>query len=224
MAASNILEGLTHTELIEMTFDPSLPQLPSIEQIKEHILTDEATFGAGYDAKKSTRTHAIRDFYTKYSFPILSHEFLRDLKYITKTHPFLSIHELNCGVGWLSFWMKKYGIPIQESVDDNSWKHHNLLDCVQRKDSIQHVKEHPEADLFILSWPYMDSVAERIWRAMQPGQCLLYIGEGGYGCTATEEFHNATQPFELKSETHTLQVHFLSFWAVHDRPYLYRKG
>jgi len=222
--SSRVLGGLFHTELIELTFDACLPQLPSLLEIKEHILTDGCSFGAGYDSKKSSRTHVIRDLYTKYSFPLLTHEFLCDLKYVVKTHPFLSVHELSCGVGWFSFWMKKYGIPLQAAVDNNSWQHKiSFLDFVQRVDSIHHVKQHPEADLFILSWPYMDNVAERIWKAMQPGQYLLYIGEGGSGCTATEEFHNAVDPFVLKSETHTLQQHFVSFWAVHDRPYLYKK-
>jgi len=208
-------------DLIKRTFSFDYATLPTISEITSVIQED--SWGWSADNKKRRNTYSIRQEYCNYSFSILSHEFMTSLKELVNKYNFKDIHELSCGIGWFTYWSRKYGINTKEAVDDYSWKHcKEFLPLVTKKDSIQHVKDNPQVDLFILSWPYMDAVAERIWTLMKPGQYLLYIGEGEGGCTANDTFFSkvAGQEIEVDSD---ISKNCISFWGIHDCPYLYRK-
>jgi len=170
------------------------------------------------------QNYELRLKYVKYNFCILSDKFLLDLKKMVEKFEMSKIIELSCGAGWFSYWMKKYGIPITDSVDNKSWgRVFSYLPNITVGDSVDVVKENADTDLYILSWPYMDTVAAEVWKEMRTGQYLLYIGEGYGGCTANNEFHDLISDYVVR-EAYTFFENFLSFETIHDHPTLYRKG
>lgn len=166
----------------------------------------------------------IRNEYVKHSFPILSHEFILSVSEMVKGLKITQITELSCGIGWLTYWLRKYNIPIKECVDNMTWKkyHKYYLKHVKKYDSVKYVKSNGTIELFILSWPYMDKVAENIWKAMSKGQYLLFIGEDEGGCTATDDFFQLINEYEV-NDIWKLNKNFKSFWGIHDTPTLFRK-
>ncbi len=127
------------------------------------------------------------------------------------------------------FWMKKYRIPIKKCIDNLTWpsfsKNNTFLkDYITKSDSIEYVKNHSEVELFVLSWPYMDDCAYRIWNNMYDGQYLLYIGEPNGGATADHQFFNSISGSELicQSSLNLKNAH-LSFPYIYDEPILLKK-
>ncbi len=131
------------------------------------------------------------------------------------------IVQLSCGPGWFTYWLRKYGILVEKCVDNFTWKesfkNKSYLSFVEKGDSIEAAKV-DNVEMFILSWPYMDSVAANIWKEMKRGKYLLYIGEEKGGCTADDEFFNLIENKEIQRG-----FPFLSFPNIHDRPILFQK-
>lgn len=206
--------------LIDRTFTAKYSRLPTIAEAHKEIVFDD-----DFDRWEETlRTSAIRRSYVKYSFPILTHEFIYAFAKTCSEMKFMNIIELSCGIGWLSYWLNKYNIPISKSVDNMTWVGYEdrYLKHVTRQDSVQCVIDSPTADLFILSWPYMDEVAENIWHRMNRNQYLFYIGEGMGGCTANDAFFGSIEESEIE-DGWKLKDSFISFWGIHDSPLLLRK-
>lgn len=205
---------------LSKTFNFDLKYLPSIEYIKKYIVLDNQP----YDIfNKAIKNFEIRDNYLKYSYTILNHEFLKSIKKFVNDLKIKKIVELNCGAGWLTFWSRKYNINIFECIDNKSWNDKiDYLSIVKKYDSVKYVKENKDIDLFILSWPYMDNIAEKIWNKMNKGQYLLYIGEDYKGCTANDNFFNLVFNFKIKDKWELGKNH-ISFWGIHDRPMIFKK-
>lgn len=173
---------------------------------------------------KEVLTFAFRQLYTKSSFIIISDNFLKSLKRMIQNLELSRVVELACGTGWLSHWMKKYDIPIIDSIDNKSWERfEHYLPLVTKMDAVKYVKKNNTIELFILSWPYMDNLAKNIWKYMQSGQYLLYIGESCGGCTANDDFFEAISEDNYIEDRWNLWQSLISFSAIHDRPYLYLK-
>ena len=213
--------------LIDETFNKELIQLPTIDFIKSQIVIDDYGIpipNINEYMDRTMETLKIRGEYVKHSLPILSHEFMISIKKLTEDLKIKRIAELSCGIGWLSYWLRKYGVRIEASIDNMSWytcPKGRFLSHVTKGSSISYVKEHPGIGLFILSWPCMDTVATRIWNVMKKNQYLLYIGERYDGCTANKSFHRKVEDKEV--ESNGLNSFFISFWGIHDKPFLYRK-
>jgi len=207
-------------DLIEKTFNQHSKRLPSISEISKCVLFDHE-----WSSEKIDKTFQIRSEYTKYNFFILSHEFLSNVATMCSSLKTQKIVELGAGAGWFSYWLSLYGVPVCESIDNMSWesKWNSVLKMVKKKSAINFVKENPQIELFLLSWPYMDSFALRVWKAMQKGQYLFYIGEGKGGCTANDDFFSAVDKYKIEDKW-GLEKSFVSFWAIHDRPILFKKG
>ena len=207
-------------KLIERTFDVNEPLLPS----KTLLLPYFGTRG-NYD--NFMKSFYIRELYLEHCFVAYNHEFIKSIGILMKANGIEDAVELCAGTGWLSHWMQKYGLKVT-ATDNKSWskykKSNNFLPLVKKQDAVKAVKANRKTKLFILSWPYMDEVATRIWKAMKPGQMLLYIGEGHGGCTASDSFFRAVEGHEkyLLGITE-LDDNFLRFSGIHDRPQLYRK-
>lgn len=220
---------------INRTFDINAEKLPSREIIAPHLkdpYRDLFSVGAikdiMTDENKWLTPFAIREVYLEHSFVAYNDEMLKAIKVFCDKHKMKVVHELCCGTGWFSHWMKKYGVPLKEAVDNKTWaryKNYNkFLPIVKKDDAVRFVKKNQDADMFILSWPYMDPVAHMIWKAMKPGQYLFYIGEDYGGCTADEGFHNAVESHRVDDEEfNKITEAFLQFNGLHDVPVLYRK-
>ncbi|BHH85868.1 hypothetical protein [Desulforhopalus sp. 52FAK] len=212
--------------LINQTFSRISVRLPTVAEVRKHIYTDRKWAEAGeYDRQKQLTTIRVRENYVGQSFVLLTHEFLGALQGLCRD--FTSIVELGAGIGWLGYWLSKYGIKLQASVDNKSWPDFALdhyLTTVEKMDSLEYVLLHPEVELFILAWPQEDDLAARIWDALQLGQRLLYIGEERDGCTADNQFFDLIHGHEVNTNaTLAMKQSFLSFDDFHDQPYLYQK-
>ena len=165
--------------------------------------------------------------YVDHVFPILSECFIK--KFVDYLSSYGKVMEVMAGEGWVSHWLNKYGCDNIISVTDNkSWKGNggsfNYLPIVEKKDATEAVKE-IEADVVIMSWPYMDDTALRVWEALRPGTRLVYIGEGFGGCTANDEFFTTTSASHNKEESIELcKDTWLTFDMIHDYPEVYIKG
>jgi hypothetical protein len=126
--------------------------------------------------------------------------------------------EVGAGSGWLSYWLRRYGVEIPHISDTNEWKHAKpetkapvdivFMPGVEAVSSVR-------AEVVILSWPpYMESLALDVWNTLEEGQYLLYIGESRGGCTG--EFP--------RPEVHVDAKTFSSFQGIRDWATLYRKG
>jgi hypothetical protein len=72
----------------------------------------------------------------------------------------------------------------------------------------------------LMSWPCMGRAwSADVLEAMVAGQCLVYVGEGEGGCTASERFFELLDA--LFEETDALP--WLPFPALHDRATVFRK-
>lgn len=213
--------------LINQTFSCNSERLPTIAQVKSYIYTDRKWVKAGeYDREKHLTTRLVRESYVGQSFVLLTDEFIGSLQRLC--HDFSNIVEIGAGIGWLGHWLGKYGVKIQASIDNKTWPDFpkdQYLDIVVEMDSLEYILHHPEVELFLLAWPQEDNLATRIWQALQPGQRLLYIGEGRGGCTANNAFFDLLHGHEVENNAiMEMRQSFLSFDDFHDQPHLYLKG
>lgn len=100
--------------------------------------------------------------------------------------------EIMAGAGWLAKALNEAGIDVI-ATDDLSWTYHAKPEKkhvfpIENLNAITAVNTHQDADVLIVSWPYMDNdVVEAIaaWGNEKP---IVYIGEDKGGCTATDTF------------------------------------
>ncbi len=151
--------------------------------------------------------------YTEHSFPILTEDWILEFNTLTKGK---TVVELCAGSGWLSHWLKKYGVNVTATTDDMSWhksgRLKNILPLVENMDALTAISTYP-ADIYILSWPYMDDTALKIWEALPAGSTLLYIGEGPHGCTADEAFFESV---DIYADSSIWIRNFMRFQGLHD--------
>ena len=199
-------------EILYRTFSVNCDKLPESSIINEYQNLEHLFNHMGF-----------REKYTKYSFPILSHEFIVDIK--EKINP-KNVVDLACGPGWISFWLMKYGINVKDSVDiveDGDFKNMKFYQSrinITKMDIIDYLVDHNDKnDLLILSWPlYANSLAKRVFENMKNGQLLLYIGEGMSGCTANDDFHEL-----IEDKILDIGIHMDNFFGIHDQCYLVKK-
>lgn len=83
-----------------------------------------------------------------------------------------------------------------------------------------------KADCIVMSWPnYASNIAYRIARKMVPGQYLVYQGEGNYGCTGDDQFHDYLDThFRRLTLRERMINHGHTYWqGMHDQWYVYIK-
>ena len=209
--------------LIQETFNFDKKKLPTIKEIKSVIDIDCDDWTEKYNHNKNINTFKVRNEYVKNNFSILCHEFFISFDHMISDLNLKNISELHSGIGWFTLWLKKYNIPISNCIDNMTWKYfkNRYLKHVEKKDSIEFVKNNSNIEMFILSWPYMDNTAYNVWKAMKKGQYLFYIGEDCGGCTANDNFFKAVEKKEVE-DIWSLNKNFISFWGIYDRPFLYR--
>ncbi len=200
--------------------------LPNNSQINDFICTSTEkkwpNFKTESFATDFIDTSFVRDLYVKHSFPLLTHELIVNLKNLFKQLKVKNIIEVCAGPGWLSHWLKIYGVEILKTTDNLEWKDfQNYLDFVECEDALQTITKETQAELIILSWPYIDDTAFNIWNKLKTNQYLLYIGEGEGRCTANIKFFKAVENHEI--EINNINETYLQFFGIHDRVRLFRK-
>lgn len=210
-------------------FNKNIDTLPTINDYREIVRLDYTRWmEEKFEYDETFFTCDFRSRYTKFIFPILTDELFTSLRKIFSDLKIYYISELCGGTGWFTYWLRKYGIPVKNCVDNYSWKEKHfenniLTDIVEEKDAIEYVKENSDIELFLGSWFYMDDTSLKIWQAMKPGQYFLSIGEDREGCTDSDEFFAAVFDRELEKESNFINHSMISFWGIHDRVKLYRK-
>lgn len=199
--------------ILKRVFDKRFKTLPTIADWGNKVIFDNQYPYSDLLSDSFT----IRYKYIKQCFPILSHEFITDLSNFCKDYK--NIVDVGCGRGWMSYWLKKYGVDLN-SVDDMEWpSFENYFDFIIKDDAVEYVKNN-DCGLIIMSWPnYADPFAYNIWNSMRESQTLIYIGES-YGCTADDDFHKAVEDSEIET---SMNDNFRSFWGIHDAVYVYKK-
>ena len=206
-------------DIIRQTFSID-GRLPSIEWFRKNVSLD-----VNIDNITKIDDHLnltfvsfnFRHIYTYRSFPILTKEWIKSIA--DYCQQFNKVYELAAGGGWITYWLRKYGIDI-ECIDNYKWKDIKYNDWVKKGDAVEYVKNNQDIELFILSWPWMDDMAANIFESMRSGQRILYVGEGYGGCTANDRFFKLV---ENKKEETNIEDNFISFWGIHDYPSVYVK-
>lgn len=173
----------------------------------------------------SDYSYRLRTLHCQHSFPILDVDNVKTLELLIKRHiPEPKTIEVMSGNGWLSFWLSKVGINIIATTDNHSWnKQFDFKRTpvqIEKLDCVEAVKKYKEANLVIMSWPYMDSNAYEVIKSLRKDQWLLYIGEGPGGCTANDKFFGYIQRYCQCFES---EFGFKQFQGIHDEPMLIKK-
>jgi len=90
---------------------------------------------------------------------------------------------------------------------------------VERIDAATAISTHADHEVLMLIWPpFGDAFAVDTLRAFT-GDRLVYIGEGGGGCTTDDDFHQ-----ELEDNWNEEEIIYIPVWAsIHDSCTLYRR-
>jgi len=121
--------------------------------------------------------------------------------------------EIMAGWGWLSKALSEHGVDII-ATDDYSWNNYETIKQVhpiEKLEACAAIQEHPNAEVLLCSWPYMDNdftTACKAWGSQRP---IIYIGEGYGGCTADDEFHDGFVELEP-----SVKIDILAWSGIHD--------
>lgn len=197
--------------IIERTFSIVSETLPTnAEMLKYHRLPNDLDIDERIDLRN------LRWDYIKYSFTVLTHEFITAVAKLTRDYKM--VMEVSCGLGWMSHWIIKYGGKVNLSIDNmSSHFHEGHLPLVTKGDAIYYVRTF-KPDLVIMGWPnYDEPFAKEIWDVVP--NALLYIGEGYGGCTGDDAFHDAIEEHEVRCN-----IPYINFDGLHDYPQLLVKN
>lgn len=129
-----------------------------------------------------------------------------------------TIVEIGAGTGYWAKLLSDHGATVR-AFDDGSWKLPKRWYPVKRGGAISAGRV--EADALLLCWPPYKKRMARIALNAFRGSRVAYVGEGGWGCTGDDGFHE-----ELDRDWDLLDEVRIPQWVgVHDRLYIYeRKG
>jgi hypothetical protein len=139
--------------------------------------------------------------------------------------------EIMSGVGWLAKALDEQGTTIiatdsykwhRGRMNDESgrwqWKLVHPVRCFRGETAVRHF---PEAEILIVSWPWMDEDICVACEAWGPDRPILYIGEAEGGCTACDEFFR-----HFEDDPDHAGFHHKTWSGIHDEPRVgyYRKN
>jgi hypothetical protein len=162
-------------------------------------------------------------FTTHDVFTIRSHEFvplfgfaILDSETVDCLAQFGPLLEIGAGTGYWTYELQKAGVDIIatdiEPTDQNHYKFTKFWVPVEQLDGVAAVEKYPGRSLLIV-WPdYTATWSADVLKAYK-GDRVIYVGEGGGGCTACDEFHDyLDEHFILTDELGLYQ-----FSGIHDR-------
>ena len=196
--------------------------------------------GRGFVSDAIMNAYAIREQYiARVGFPIYTEETVATLVKFLKDK---RVFDVGSGSGFLSAVLGINFIEVRAIDSDittySSGKRKNgsNWDYIYRKDvssdAVDYLKTANKhgipPDVIIMCWPdYQKTFARDILKAMKPNQILIYQGEGSWGCTGDEEFHdmlnNPKIVTELDYMSEKLNSTHAQFEGIHDYWYVYKK-
>ena len=129
-----------------------------------------------------------------------------------------TVLEIMSGVGWLAKALTQQGTTIIATdsykwfrrPESHRWKFVHPIRCF-RADTA--VRRFPEADVLIVSWPWMDRDVCVACEAWGPDRPILYIGESEDGCTACTEFFS-----HFEDDPNAPVFPHQTWSGIHDKP------
>ena len=163
---------------------------------------------------------ARRKFVGKYAWAIPNEE---ALSVIAKFAP---IVEIGAGSGYWAYLLRERGVdiiaydvhPLDSHAKENRWHtdHKPWTSVLQGAE--RSVKKHADRSLFLCWPPYSSDMASKALAAYKDNT-VIYVGEGGGGCTADDAFHA-----ELDSDWKQIEEVNIPHWeGVHDRLFVWRR-
>lgn len=133
------------------------------------------------------------------------------------------ICEIGAGTGYWAHMLDQYGAHVfaydlrVPGKNENAWGHQKTWFPVVEGDVLS-INRHQERALMLCWPPYDDSMAAAALK-MYSGRKVIYIGEGPYGCTGNDEFH------ELLSKWKEVEEVDIPQWdGIHDSVTLYERN
>lgn len=131
--------------------------------------------------------------------------------------------EVMAGRGWLSYALRQKGVDVI-STDNFSWSNERgwkePLTEVIEADAIESINLFGDkVDLVFLGWPYMDDTAYKTIKRLHevnPHAQVIYIGEGGGGCTANDDFFNHFELVDDKKFWENVSPNYERWNMLHD--------
>jgi hypothetical protein len=185
------------------------PQTKAIVQGHLDIL-----FRRDDDTQYSLRKYAIAN----YGFAIPCIELIETITSFSK-----NILEVGSGTGYLSKLLRsKVDHLICTDSGKNSYRFRvGSQFRVIHVNAVKAIKRYPEKDV-LMSWPcYHRNWSYHAAKAMKPGRYLFYIGEGAYGCTGTDEFHDYLSSDKFQ---YINSCSIPKWYGLHDRLEIYQKS
>lgn len=165
------------------------------------------------------------NFTQEYSWAIPTKHAIKEMKAFIKGR---NVLEIGSGLGLWAKLMQNAGIhitptePLSMSQEEkgnfygNTEPYTKLHDMDMNKAMEQFGSSN---DVLMLVWPpYNDPLANNALKLFQ-GNSVIYIGEGGYGCTGDDNFHCS-----LSEEWEEVKEVDLPQWrGIHDRMFFYNR-
>lgn len=192
---------------------------------KQFVVKEAAYWRTFLNELKFPVRYVFRSFYNlAIGWPILTREIAEVLVKFLGTK---RVVDVGAGTAWLSKYFFNRGIDITpyDVYEDDKYQYQANKLAFMDINKARVNGDYPEADVIILSWPcYSSSFAETVLRSMRKGQYVIYQGEGPYGCTANDDFHNLLgDENEFKEIDLPIAGLHVRFDGIHDDWYVYQK-
>lgn len=140
-------------------------------------------------------------------------------------HSPAGVVEIGAGGGYWAKLMRDYGIDVvaydrTPYMGYRAWTKEEVRVkwSTVRRGGPKMASKHPERSLF-LCWPPYDTSMAYDALCAYSGKTVLYVGEGGGGCTGDDAFHD-----ELERNWREVQYVHLPQWSgLHDDLYIYKR-
>lgn len=177
----------------------------------------------------------FRDIYIReFGFSLISKSWIVALKdNIIKDSKCL---EIMAGRGLLAKSLKDIGVDIiaTDNLEWQSGKYYPIWEShftkIEKLDCLEAIEKYGnDVEFIVVSWaPYDESIcydALIMMRKVSPNCKMIFIGEGQGGCTADDEFFEATKYASDKDEQNKLDEinsHYQKFVGIHDCVQIYK--
>lgn len=192
------------------------PDLPLTSSNLTNVLLTNDEFKQRYLEEDWDSEFSYRRWFThNVGWPIITKDFVDVLAVQLKGK---RVADLGCGLGYLTYHLNEAGVNVtgydnfEEKFRFKEYNYTGLyIDIV--KENIDTL-DLSEFDVVIISWP---RTADAVLRNLKSGQEVIYIGEGYYGCTGSDKFHDLleTEFTEQETEYPLLRWDFINDRCVH---------
>lgn len=213
--------------------DKDMPQYNQIiEGLKKHIIPEKypdlpenrvlSSFGPELGMGSLL---AREEIISLSGYPLIAYEWIRPLaSWIGQRKCF----EVMAGSGALAKALQDCGVDITASDNytwEQDWYDERAWTEVEHLDALDAVEEYgPQAELLLLSWPYIGDTAYKLlmkMRQVNPNLTMIYIGEGLGGVCANDDFFEEAEVIADSSFLEAVR-NFKQACGINDRPRLFR--